>query len=379
MHDRSALGPADVTDEQLGVMVASALGTDPADTQLLSSTAVEFPYDLPAITTAGRYWVSGVAESGGEQRDWRLFVKHIQSWSRSPLFVHVPPEHRAMAESSVPWRTEALAYRSDLRERLPLGLTMPRALGVFDLDDKSAAIWLAEIEVEDSPWDLAAYERAARLLGRLAASPAVAERCDVGRHDFDIRTYAYGRLSMQVLPMLREDGIWQHPLVAGAFDLELRDGLLAVADRVPEIVEEVMALPHTTSHGDACPNNLLRSPDVEGFVLIDYGFWGREPVGFDLSQLLVGDVQVGRRGAHDLADVDATIVPAYVRGMREEGSDTGEEQVRRGHALLLMLFTGLSCLPVERLDQPMTPELQQLAADRAAIARFSLDLLDATA
>lgn len=48
------------------------------------------------------------------------------------------------------------------------------------------------------------------------------------------------------------------------------------------------------------------------------------------------------------------------------------------HALHLMLFTGLSTLPFEHLGTQPTPTLHQIAADRAAIARFSLDLLDAT-
>lgn len=43
-----------------------------------------------------------------------------------------------------------------------------------------------------------------------------------------------------------------------------------------------------------------------------------------------------------------------------------------------MLFTGLSTLPFEHLGTDPTPALHEAAADRAAIARFSLDLLDAT-
>jgi len=44
--------------------------------------------------------------------------------------------------------------------------------------------------------------------------------------------------------------------------------------------------------------------------MIDFGFWGSAPVGFDLTQLLVGEVQVGRRGARDLAELDEAIVAA---------------------------------------------------------------------
>jgi hypothetical protein len=44
-----------------------------------------------------------------------------------------------------------------------------------------------------------------------------------------------------------------------------------------------------------------------------------------------------------------------------------------------MLFTGLSALPFELFGEPPTPELRAIAAQRATIARFSLDLLEATA
>ena len=386
MHDRSALGPADVTDAELTRIVCALLHCDPEVASLLGSVAEPVDYELDAITTAGRWWVRGTARIRDRTADrvvpWELFVKHVQSWSRSPLFRHVPEEHREIAAASVPWRTEPLAYRSDLADRLPPGLRMPRALAVHDLDELSASIWLDVVHVVDQPWDQACYTRAARLLGRLAASPRVAALADVGRHDFDIRRdYLGGRLGLQVIPLLRSDDVWAHPLVAAAFDPDLRRRLLDVADRAGELVDELSAYPRATSHGDACPNNLLRPADPEGFdgfVLIDYGFWGSQPVGFDLTQLLVGEVQVGRRGAEGLADLDEALVAAYVDGLHEEGRDLPADVVRRAHALQLMIFCGLSCLPFEHLDSAPTARLHRLAAARAEIARQSLDLLEAT-
>jgi hypothetical protein len=374
MHDRSLLGPADVTDAQLGAMVSALLGR-PAD--LLCSRAEVVPYDMPAITTAGRYWVRGEAEVGaGVVAPYSLFVKHVQSWARSPLFSGVPEDMRAMAEASVPWRTEPLAYRSDLGDRLPDGLVMPRALGVFDLDEKSAAIWLEEVCVEpDATWDDARYARAAHLLGRMAASDAVRPLAAVGQHEFTVHHYLHGRLAGQVLPMLRTPEIWQHPLVAGAFD-DLRDDLLRAAEAASALMDELAGFPLVACHGDACPNNLLVSGD--GFVLIDYGFWNAMPVGFDLGQLLVGDVQVGRRDAGDLAHRDDLLVASYVEGLHAEGCDLPLAAVRRAHALHLMLFTGLSTLPFEHLEAPITPELEHVVAQRAAIARHSLRLLEET-
>ena len=342
---------------------------------LVDSTAVEFPYDLPAITTAGRYVVSGTAEVAGERTPYELFVKVVQSWARSEFFQYVPDEMKEFAEASVPWRTEPLAYRSDLGDRLPDGLTMPRAVAVFDLDEKSAAVWLEKVAVVLRPWDDARYERAAYLLGRLSGSRRVAELGDVGQHGFTMADYADGRLFAQVIPMLHDDSVWQHPLIASAFGVELRDRLRAAAGKVPTYVEEVLALPHTAAHGDACPNNLLTTGD-DSFTLIDFGFWMPMPVGADLSQLLIGDVQIGKQRAGDLAARDDAHVAAYVRGLRDEGCDIPETVVRRAHALHMLMMSGLSALPVELLDQPPSPALEAQVADRAAIAPFCLDRVE---
>jgi hypothetical protein len=378
MDDRSALGPADVTDEQLAAMVAELLGCARDETRLLTCDVAEVAYDLPAITTAGRYWVSGTADVAGQVRTFRLFVKHIQSWSRHPFFQLVPPELREFAAATVPWRTEALAYRSDLADRLPDGLGMPRAVGVFDIDEESNAVWLEEVPVVTDSWDLESYGRAARLMGRFATSKRVIETSDEIGHDLTVHTYLRGRLLMQVLPALRDDAVWEHPLVAGAFDEALHEELLDAADHAEDLTDELASMPRVASHGDSCPNNLLTTSGPDELVLIDYGFFGPGPIGFDLSQLLVGDVQVGRRGSGDLAAVEEAVLSGYLAGLRAEGSRIADDVVRRAHALQLMIYTGFSTLPFEHLDSEPTPELHQVAADRAAIARFSLDLLAAT-
>jgi len=378
MHHREALGPADVSDETLTELVA-ALVREPADrVALLDSHAEQVAYALPSITTAGRYWVRGQALVGQRCQRFAFFVKHVQSWARSPLFAQVPTELAARAEAGVPWRTEPLAYRSDLGDRLPRGLRMPRAIGVFDLDEKSASVWLEEIATVPATWDVARFAQAAYLLGRLAASPRVRERADVGQFEWIVRDYLHGRLTHQVIPLVRDAGVWQHPLTARAFDDSLRARLQAGADRAEELVDELADLPLGTKHGDACPNNLLVTADNEGLVLIDYGFFGQGPIGFDLGQLLVGDVQIGSQQASTLQTVENTILPSYVEGLRAEGCEIALDVVRRAHALHLMLFTGLSTLPFEHLGTQPTPTLHQIAAERAAIARFSLDLLDAT-
>lgn len=378
MHYREALGSADVTDEELTDLVAALVGESSARVTLLSSYAERVAYDLSAITTAGRYWVRGEALVGEHRQHFCFFVKHVQSWGRSPLFAEVPAEIAEMAEAGVPWRTEPLAYRSDLGDRLPHGLRMPRALGVFDLDEKSASVWMEVVTTVPVQWDAARFSRAAHLLGRLAASSRVRECAGVGEFEWTVRDYLFGRLTHQVLPSIRDCGIWQHPLIAQAFDDSLRSRLEAAADRAVDFVDELADLPLGSMHGDACPNNLLVTIDAGGFVLIDYGFFGEGPIGFDLGQLLVGDIQMGRQSTSTLQAVEEAILPSYIEGLCAEGRDVPLDVVRRAHALHLMLFTGLSTLPLEHLDTDPTPALHTLAVNRASIARFSLDLLDGT-
>lgn len=363
------LGPAAVDEATLAAMVTDLLGDEVLG--LDGVRAEVATYDLPSITTAGRYWVSGGAEVAGATRDWRLFVKHVQSWSRSPFFQFVPEGMREQAAAMVPWRTEAAAYRSGLGDHLPVGLSMPRAVGVFDLDEASQAVWLEPVPVVDVAWDLDRYEHAAHLLGRLAASPGLAAYRHVGGHEWTIRSYVDGRLATQVLPMLRADEVWQDAELQDAF-AGLRPRLLAAADRLEALTTEWLDFPVLTGHGDACPNNLLVRPDREGFTLIDFGFWGAVPVGFDLGQLLVGDVQLGRRPTNDLAERGERCLRAYHGGLAAEGFTLPLAQLRRAHALQLLVFTGFSAFLV---DGPASPG--ELAA-RAALTQHSLDLLDAT-
>ena len=218
---RALLGPADVEDEELAAFAAASLGVPHAT--VLTSTAAVFPYDRPAITTAGRYLVTGSARTGtAEVRAFCFFVKVIHAYQRSPLRFAIPAHLRARAAALIPWHTEADLYRSDLRDRLPHGLTIPRALAVRDLGADSAALWLEHLPARRVVWDLRRHARAAYLLGRLAASRAVAPLATAVHGARTPRVYADAWLTHVVLPALTGNGAWAHPLVRGVFDARLR-------------------------------------------------------------------------------------------------------------------------------------------------------------
>ena len=387
MGDRTILGTADVADDQLLAYAAAALALDAAECVLAGSTAEVVDYDLDAITTGGRWWVTADLVTPDGPASVRFFVKLVQSWSRSPWFAFVPPELRDLAERGVPWRTEPLVYGSDLADRLPAGLTMATAVDVRPVDELSTVIWLRAVDVVASSWPVDELARAARLLGRLAASPRVRPLAAIGEADGrrGVRSYADGRLAGQVAPLLRADEVWQHPVLAATFGTALRDRLLAHLDRVDEHVAWLETVPEGTAHGDACTNNLLVTGEGDDLVLIDFGFWSTQPLGFDLGQLLLGDVQIGRRPAAMLGEVERACLAAYGEGLLDEGCEVPVEVVRRAHALQMLLFSGFSSFMLEGLTDPTrdpssppAPELLEQAAERARITEFVLDLVDAT-
>lgn len=392
MGDRTLLGPADVPDAVLEAYAAKALGTDRSGRRLVGSRVEVVDYDLDAITTGGRWWVTADVSTPEGPRAVRFFVKLVQDWSRSPYFAFVPPELREVARLAVPWRTEPLVYESDLVHRLPPGLTMATVVDVRPVDDLSTAIWLQEVEVVASDWPVAELTRAARLLGRLAASPRVRPLAAIGEGDGrrGVRSYAEGRLAAQVAPMLRADELWQHPVLVTAFGAPLRARLLAELDRVGEHVDWLETVAEGTAHGDACTNNLLVQAGSDDLVLIDFGFWSSQPVGFDLGQLLLGDVQLGRRPAATLGELERACLPAYVAGLHDEGCDVPADVVRRAHALQMLVYSGFSSFLVDGLLGPAgggprdatgggpRPTLQEQVAERALITEFVLDLVEQT-
>ena len=215
-----------------------------------------------------------------QRAGFSFFVKVVQSWGRHPAFRFVPEEMREFALASVPFEAEPRVYRSDLADRLPPGLTMPRAYAVIDLDAESTALWLEDVPVVAARWDRTALARAAHLLGRLAASPRVrplATVADPGQHRTPAQLRRGPARRCRSSPPCTTTTIWRHPVVAAAFDDALRRDLVAAADTLPAVVAELEALPHGTAHGDACTRNLLVAADRPDLMLIDFGFWGPQP------------------------------------------------------------------------------------------------------
>lgn len=340
----SPLGPPELDDATL----ASLLGAD----RVWSRRTDEIAYDLDTITTGARCWVSGRLERDGVSEDFRVVAKVVHSADRSRIWARIPPEGRPDTLEMLDWRVEPGVYASDLAAHLPPDLTMPRCYGVCPLDAGSAVVWLEAVADARAIWDDADLARAARALGRLAGSAAVASVADRVGHPcgpVQARRYWEGRLTMQFARAYEDASLWEHPVLAAEVDRDTRARILGLLDAAPELVDQIERLPLLSGHGDACSNNLLLTP--ASVVAIDWAFFSRVPLGFDLTQLVVSDVELGRVPASTLRQRQAVALPAYAAGLAAEGVDVDADELLRAHRVQAALAAGVPVVPLERLGE----------------------------
>ena len=365
MSGRDTLGPVNVDDATLAEMLS-------ADS-IVDSRVEPVAYGLTTLTTGDRWWVSGTARRGGAEVPFSLFVKVVQSATRSPAMAGIPPEFRDRVALALPWHVEPNAYRSDLAMRLPSGMRLPRALRVAEIDDESCALWLEAVTHDERAWTPDCFQDAATMLGRFAASATVAGSDPDLTHPagpHQARIYFENRLRDQFVSAYEAGEVWRHPAVAAHFDDALRARLMSLIEAAPALIDEIEALPLLNAHGDAAPQNLLVVPD--GFCVIDWSFWCRAPLGFDLSQLVYSEVDLDRSDGSAFRDIQAASLSGYRDGLAAEGMAIGESALRRAHTIQLALAHGISAVPLERLDGD--PAVARSSAHaRATVLRHVLD------
>ena len=268
-----------------------------------------------------------------------------------------------MAAASVPWRTEALAYASDLGDRLPDGLSMPRALGVFDLDELSAAIWLEEVDrpaVAVGPRALPAGGVPPRPDGRQPPGRAAGQRGRVRLVGARLRLRAARRCRCCRSCAARRSGSTRRSrrpstpscATACAPPPTRCDKWLDELDEFPLADQPRRLQPEQPAPG-AEPRQL--HPDRLRLL-------GAEP-----DRLRPRPAPRRRRAARP---------PLAVAARRDRGGHRRRRTsrawptrawpwtrpiVRRSHALLLMIFTGFSALPFEQLESTPPDAMPALA------------------
>lgn len=335
-------------------------------------------YDAGSPATGGLWRV----DAGGAT--W--FVKLLRHPLLWPLLGSMPPPAQQQFVELFPWRFELDMALSPIADLLPDGIRAARLERYETLDEHHVLTWWEWIEQRPTPWSDADYARAARALGRLAArrregSQAAADTeivPDLGACG-SLGYLLHNRVVPHDARVLGSAEFWEHPVVVAALEgLEGLDGARLRVDvqlgvvTATEVFDRLTRLPQTLAHGDASIQNLLIGPDGD-LVVIDWGFGGPLPVGFDLGQLLVGGAHAGLVDPDDLPRLQAIIVPAYLEGLEVEGGAYDEADVVLGHLGGLWVRSAFTALPYDALDGDQADGIP-LMRERLRLTRALLDL-----
>lgn len=328
--------------------------------------------------TAGLYRVRGEARAGDRTLPWSLFVKLVHSPQHIPAFALVPDEVREWARVSFAWDYEVQVYWSALRHSMPAGMRLPRLYRVDDSGDRRLAMWMEDVRTaEGVVWDLPRFRRAATLLGRLDARMTLDDNLPDGASRVPgevVRMATRGFVQALAIPALLDDAVWRHPLIAGV-DPALSTDLGRLAERIPNLLDNLDHLPQVMMHGDACPQNLLvPADDPGGFVPVDWSAGGLAAVGNDLGQLVIGEAHAGRLDPAGLDGLLDAVVEPYAAGLAWEGLPADLEDVRYGAETALVLRSAFLTIPLDRLAEEPTAQLAEHVAQRIRLTRGLVDL-----
>jgi hypothetical protein len=113
------------------------------------------------------------------------------------------------------------------------------------------------------------------------------------------------------------------------------------------------------------------SPLTEG---MEGSLMGPAAVGYDLGQLLVGLVHAGRLAVDLLPAVHEAVLPAYTKGLADEGLRVDADVVRFGFHAALVVRSAFSALPLARLAGPPDRDDAAVVAQRVRLTRYVVDL-----
>src|SRR5215210_2772690 len=365
----------DAMDVDRDLVARVALAQPSARTTGWRVESIPNPHGTPTTESLER--VAGTARVNGAELSFTAVGKTVRSIRHFPSVAALPPEVQAAADAMLPWRVEPEVYASGLHGSLPDELSAPRLYAIEELAGDRARIWMEDVAGPPITWGVTAYTNAAYALGRLAGRyPADAIRWVFTPMVRDLHGYVDGRLAQAVVPQLTDEATWSHPVVRRTVDAGLRADLMALWDRAHDLVRLLDSLPWSLVHGDACPQNLLRAREGDGFVLIDWGLTGIGVVGTDLAQLLAGRVQSGDLDVAELPAIELAVKHAYGRGVDREGTGVTTIDLARALDVSLVVGCAFTAIPVERLpprDAPADPEILEFFDKRARWARMLVD------
>jgi hypothetical protein len=321
----------------LSAVVGSALG-DP--TLELLDWGIE-PVDHEKIieTTGGLFLLRGAARGTQGSQPWSVVLKILNNpkeWAQNP-------------HDWSYWKRELLAYGSGLLAALLSSIRAPRCYGTSEGPDQGL-IWMEYVvEAGERRWSVEQFERAARHAGRLAGAfltgTPLPEAPWLSR-PFLRSAFAADGFWAPYMDPANPEGVWQSPLVQGAFDPALRAEVLRIWADKERFLTVIDRLPQVLCHNDFHRRNLIWRVGEQGqeeLVAVDWSFSGLDALGMDLGGLValsrfLFEIELAAAG-----ELEASVLKGYLAGLQEAGWRGDPRLARLGY--LLSTTLRLSTLP----------------------------------
>ncbi len=333
----------------------------------------------------GVYKVAGTAVTPTNQTHvWCLVVKIL----RSPEGFFMPDGTSVTKEMAEDrnnfgyWQREALAAQSDLFDNLPVGLRVPRFLGITHINEGECWLW-QECLPEDDEWTWEDYREAAVRLGQWQAE-ALAKRLDHPWLSRDwLAGWVHGPLT-GIFGLVEGMNGYDHPLLTTYFAPEELAALRQLwADR-QNYLDRLAQLPKTLCHLDAHRGNLSWQDDE--LALVDWAFVGAGALGEELAAFVGATLLLDYVPLAEAEQLEQVAFAGYLAGLRAAGWSGDEAIIWEAYCCVMPLRFAPPSL-ASMLRTVMQPEfaadwerttgkpLADILAHRAGLVRFYLSRL----
>jgi hypothetical protein len=236
------------------------------------------------------------------------------------------------------WRREVDAYVGGALRALPGDIAVPACYGVIEREDGTIVLALEFVrDTVDDTWSPGDFERHARRIGRLGGAylSGTALPAERSLRRGGLRSWVEG---LRAAVIAEPADTWQRPLAAtvlGDHDLG------RLMSSVPLLLDALERLPHTFTHRDVTPGNLLvrrQGPPV----LIDWALAGQGPIGEESACSVHASLWQFLVEPSSAAVLDKAVLAGYIAGLRDAGWDGPVETLRFGHSGSMGLRSGLA-------------------------------------
>lgn len=303
--------------------------------EILDRTVEPISHEKYLFTTGGLFLFSGHGRDGSGAASWSMVMKIILD------------PHWEDLRSVFYWKREFLAFESGLLATLPDAVRAPRYYGETERDD-GVWVWMEHlVDHAGKRWSLEHFQRAAHQFGRfggayLTGTP-LPDTPWLSSPSFQ-STIQDDSHMVRRMKLDSDMSIWQRPVVQRAFAEPLRSFILGIWAEKELFRDTMDVLPQVFCHKDLSRRNLMLclTPDgSEEVVALDWAWCGNGALGLDMGWMVGGSLYLLDFDVTQAEELEATVLDAYLSGLRAAGWSGDERLIRLGYLIPLTFWMGM--------------------------------------